>query len=116
MKKTQVTISGKQITLNLGVNYFYKFFLEATGIDLIKEGLVEVQSVRIFDYVAGFIYAGAKAESMLTKQPFELTFDAVSHEVMSMNEKEASELLMTCALLMSGEKKDDDPNAVTQGD
>lgn len=33
-KKITITLFDKELTLNFGVNYFYKYFKEATGIDL----------------------------------------------------------------------------------
>lgn len=33
-KKTTIVFNGNEIVLNFGVSYFYKYFKEATGIDL----------------------------------------------------------------------------------
>lgn len=113
-KQLTISIGGDDITLNLGVNYFYKYFKEATGIDLIKEGIVDIQSVKIFDYTIGFIYAGYAAECKMNALPIVHKPETVEDWVMRMNDTEATEILLKCSAAMSGKTVDEIKNAETQ--
>lgn len=113
-KEAILNVSGKTIHVNFGVNYFYKYFLEATGVDLIASGLIDTQSVKIFDYLAGFLYAGNKAHCSLTDQRFDLSKEKVEKMVYSMDEKGATELLTECLATMAGTTVDELKNGTTQ--
>lgn len=112
-RKITIQAGGQQYPLNLGINRFYKYFMEATGIDLLAQGLVSVESVRVFDYVAGFLYAGHRAECVLNKQPCNLTFDQAREIVLDMTEKEASDILVQVTVCYMGgkEEKNAEPQA-----
>ena len=106
-KVKTLTLAGKKYKLNVGIPYFHKFFIEATGVDLIKQGLIDAASVKSFEYTAGFIYAGVKAEHALHKTSCDLKFEDVQHEVMGMSEDAAGELFTECLALYSGMSVED---------
>jgi hypothetical protein len=113
-KVKTLSLNGKDVVVNFGINYFYRYFLEATGVDLIANGLVDIGTVKVFDYLAAFIYAGHKAECSFNRQKCELPFEDCQHEVLSMSEVEATKLLTECFTLLSGKTEDEEKNVKAQ--
>lgn len=114
-KVKTLQVRDKNVVVNFGVNYFYKYFLEATGVDLIADGLVNLGSVKIFDYLAAFIYSGYRAEcSLKGEKKIEIKFEDFQHEVLSMSEQGASDLLTECFSLLAGKAEDDEKNVQAQ--
>lgn len=113
-KEKDLNISGRIVPVNFGINYFYKYFLEATGIDLIAQGLIDVNTVKVFDYTAGFIYAGHKAHCSLKKTECNISSEDAMDMIYSMSEKDATEMLTECLALMAGKTVDELKNGTTQ--
>jgi hypothetical protein len=103
VKKVNISLGSETLTLNLGVNYFYKFCKEATGIDLIKDGVAEVESIRLFDYAKGLVYGGYAAECAINKVAPSLTPDDVEYHIMSMGVGGVMDIVQKCAAAMNGD-------------
>lgn len=103
-KEKTLIIAGKEYPVTLGVNYFPRYFEEGTGIDLIKQGILSVTEVsnKAFLFLAGFIYAGHRANCSLYNKPCELSFEDADRMVMSMTEEETSKLFNECFALYLG--------------
>lgn len=97
-------VAGREYPVNFGINYYYKFFLEATGIDLIEKGILSLNeaSIKSFDYTAGFLYAGHKAHCKMVKKDCTLTYEDALDIVMCLSEPEASALFLECFALNVG--------------
>jgi hypothetical protein len=111
MKKTNITINGIILPLNLGVNYFYKYCKEATGIDLIADGMVDIKSVRLFDYAKGLVYGGYAAECSVNKTPIVHTPADIEAMVMSSTTEEVTDIIVQCSACMQGTTVDQVKNA-----
>lgn len=114
MKQKTLIIAGQHYAVNFGVNYFYRYFLEATGVDLIQNGLIDLKSIKIFDYLAGFLYAGCKAECSMKDVECTIAYKDADRIVMSITEQQASDLFIECAALMNGMESEDLKNATAQ--
>jgi hypothetical protein len=77
-KKVTLSIAGKEVVCNFGVNYLYKFFKEVTGKDLMVDGLTGITTSEVFDIVPALFYSGYKADRATEKQPAELTHEDFS--------------------------------------
>lgn len=81
MKKINISLLGRDLTLNFGVGRFYNLFKEATGKDLLtyaeatgSTGLVEI--------VQGIVFAGYYAECKLNKQTPSLSKDEIFEAIL----------------------------------
>lgn len=100
MKKTNIQLAGKELTLNFGANYFVKYFYDSTGIDLIESAEVTFSGdikkyedwERFMKVICGFIYAGLMCDAKLTKYEPALNYDEISDAVYSMSSDEAGKL------------------------
>lgn len=82
-KKINISLDGKEITLNFGIARFYNLFKEATGKDLLtyQDGF---DTTKLVEVVQGIVYGGyyadckkEKAEPKFTKDEiFELILDS----------------------------------------
>lgn len=113
-KKFTLAIGGKELVLNIGANYFYEFFEQATGIDLFKEGMVDVGSIKFIKYVKGIIYAGHHAECGVNKLTPEFTKEEIDHLVMCMNEDEITDIFIQYSSVRSGKTIEELKNVVAQ--
>jgi hypothetical protein len=114
MKQKQIKIQDVTLPINLGVNYFYKYFFEMTGVDLIANPKLEgAEGVKMFEYAAAFIAAGYKAECKITKTDELHTKDDIEHMINSMDLLDASKIVIELVNLMNG--GDPNPNAPKKG-
>lgn len=101
-KQGIISISGKDYKVNFSIGYFNEYFAEATGIDLIKQGsiniLFEVDKNAILR-TAGFVYAGRKAQCSFEKKPFDLSFDDAKYIVYCLDENDLAILMKECYAL-----------------
>jgi hypothetical protein len=113
MAKTNntITIEGKECVMNFTCNYFLRYFQEATGVDLIAGDELSVASVKIYDYLSGFIYAGHKAECSLNKKPCEITKEDAEHYVMSMSTEEAVKMMTDLGVVQTISEKNGNSQA-----
>jgi hypothetical protein len=115
MNKTNtLKISGRSIEVNFSVNYFFKYFLEATGIDLLDEKPINVEesnTSKIFDYLSGLIYAGNKAKHSLEKTEGALTKEEATDMVFCLTPVDAITLLGECMSILNPDEKNVPPQA-----
>jgi hypothetical protein len=90
-KKINISLLGKELTLNFGVARFYNLFKEATGKDILNytevtgtTGLVEI--------VQGIVYGGYYAECKLNKVNPELTKDEIFENILDSESTLISEI------------------------
>jgi hypothetical protein len=108
MKEKNLIISGKSISVNFSVNYFFKYFVKETGIDLLSENPINVEendTTKVFDYLAMLIYAGNKAKHSLDKTEGALSKEDATDIVYSMTPVDALLLLGECTKLLGGDEK-----------
>lgn len=91
-KKLTLSVNGQEVTCNFGINYFYKHFHEATGIDMLIEGLKGIDSTKMFEIVPAIYYAGYRAECSLKREDPKLKKDDFEHHVLSADEATAAKL------------------------
>lgn len=87
-----VSLGGKELKLNFGVNRFYHLFKEGTGIDLMTFG-EGIDSDKLVLFAKGFIYAGYMSECKLNKQTPEFSKDDLFEMVMDADSSLPAELL-----------------------
>jgi hypothetical protein len=92
-KKIKLVVGEQEVTCNFGVNYFYKHFQEASGIDMLVDGLKGIQTTKIFDVLPAIYFAGYKAECSINMQEVKLTKDQFEHHVLSADESTAGQML-----------------------
>ena len=98
--------------LNLSVNYFYKYFLQITGKDLLLDSRLEDASgVKAFDYAAAFIAAGHQAWAKVEKKEVRMTYDEVEEKINSMPLSEAGGIVIEMVQMVS---RGADPNGKPQ--
>lgn len=114
-KKIKLLIAEQEVTCNFGVNYFYKHFNEATGIDMLVDGLKGIESTKIFDLVPAIYYAGYRAECSVSKQAASLTKDQFEHYVLSGNEATATKMLTEYLTCVTPAEKTGELEAQTTG-
>lgn len=112
-KSNSLIISGRTIRVNFSVNYFFKYFLEATGIDLLNEtsAIEESNTIKVFDHLSGLVYAGNRAQHSLDKTDGALSFDDAKDLVYSMTPVDAVVLLSECVNTLNGGEKNAQPQA-----
>lgn len=112
MRKIQV--ANHELELNLKANYFYKFFLEITGVDLIENPVIsDAKGIKSFDYAAAFIAAGHLAHSKVSGVEPKLTREQIEHEIGSMEIEKASTIVIELVTMMNG--GDPNPQAPKKG-
>lgn len=80
-KKMTVSLGGKDLVLNFGVNRFYHLFKEGTGHDILNLGEgFDIDKLVLF--AQGFIYAAYYSECKLNKVAPEFTKDEIFEFVM----------------------------------
>lgn len=87
-----MTIDGKTIPVNFGVNWFYKFYNETSGKDLMTGFAVET-SLQVLEFCVNIYYAGYMAASKMDKFTPEITKEQIEDHVMSLNMAEATKLM-----------------------
>lgn len=102
-KKIQLTVAGQSIVCNFGINYFYKYLKELTGIDLLV-GLKDGQTIDILETTPLIYFAGYKAECSLNKKDILLTAEAFQDYVYSMDELGVAKMLEDFTKLINPEK------------
>lgn len=113
-KTLKLQLGGKEVTLNLGINEFYEIFLEETGIDLYKEGLVDIESIKMVKYVKGFVIAGVKANALLNGG--EVNAGELRKAIAVMNVDETMETFLRCAAVRAGKTYEELKNQAAQAE
>jgi hypothetical protein len=107
-KTNSLKISGKSIDVNFSVNYFFKYFLDATGIDLLSEKPINIEesdTTKVFDYLSGLIYAGNKAKHSVEKTEGALTKEEATDMVYCLTPVDAIVLLTECMKILNPDEK-----------
>ena len=80
-KKINISLNGKDLTLNFGVARFYNLFKEATGKDLLtyQSGF---DTTSLVEVVQGIVYGGYYAECKKEKTNPVLTKDEIFESVL----------------------------------
>lgn len=108
----QITVDGLQLELNLSVNYFYRYFLQITGKDLLLDSrLDDATGVKAFDYAAAFIAAGHQAWAKVEKKDPKITHEQLDDRINSLPLDEAAKIVVEMVQMISG---DADPNGKPQ--
>lgn len=119
MNKTNIlNISGKTIRVNFSVNYFFKYFFETTGIDLLGEKAIDIEesnTIKVFEQLSALVYAGNKAQHSLDKQDGALSLEQASDLVYSLTPVDAIILLGECVKIINGDEKNVPPQAAKKG-
>jgi hypothetical protein len=104
-KKLSLKIGEKEVVLNFGVNWFFEFYKNDSGHDLVKDpglDLMDLKSTQLFSYLKSMIWAGYQSECAINKTPLELTKGDVEDFVMSGTENAAVELMWAITACGSG--------------
>jgi hypothetical protein len=119
MNKTNIlNISGKTIRVNFSVNYFFKYFFETTGIDLLGEKSIDVEesnTIKVFEQLSALVYAGNKAQHSLDKTDGALSIEEANDLVYSLTPVDAIILLGECVKIINGDEKNVPPQAAKKG-
>jgi hypothetical protein len=94
-KKLTISIEGNEVVLNFGVNWFFEFYKNDSGHDLVKDpemSLLDLGSIDLFKYLQSMVWAGYQANCKITKEPLKLTREQVQDLVMSGSEGDATDL------------------------
>lgn len=113
-KKMTLQLGGQNLVLNYGVNYFYKYFKEGTGMDLLTFSKTEIDSVSLIEFVAGLIYAGHMAESKISNTNHTLTKQQVDEYVWALSPEESGKIFEQYNNLMSEGKETGEPGGQTE--
>jgi hypothetical protein len=101
--QSTITIQGVELELNLKVVYFYKFFQQLTGKDLLVDSdLSDAKGVKSFDYAAAFIAAGHQAHSKIAGTAPKMTKDAIEFTISSIPMEEAALIVVNMVSLING--------------
>lgn len=92
-KKVTIEINGKEAVCDFGVNWYYKFYYEATGKDLLVTGLQSLASSEMFDMLPALFFAAYKAECKMTKKDPELELKDFEELLLSSDEAFAGKML-----------------------
>lgn len=113
-KEKTLIVAGKQIPVNFEINYFFKYFKEASGVDLLKGKLDidETDTIAVLEWLTSLIYAGNNAYQKLHKKKNPLTADEAQDLVFTLTPVEGLSLLMDGVKLIGSE--DDEKNATPQ--
>jgi hypothetical protein len=103
---TVIKIGEVSFNLNLTVNWFYKYFLEITGIDLLATPrLDDATGVKAFEYAAAFISAGYQAQCKLDKTEVKYSKDVIEDMIMSLDAAKATEIVLQLVSEISPKEK-----------
>jgi hypothetical protein len=112
MNTPKIKVAGEELTLNLSTNYFYKFFYQITGIDLVAHPTIpDAEGIKMFDYAAAFIAAGYKANCKIEGQEEKLTKETIEHLINSMELDEAGRIVVELVALMNADTKGDNDSS-----
>jgi hypothetical protein len=104
--QTTVSIGELKLSLNLSVNWFYKYFLEITGIDLLANPRLEdATGVKSFEYAAAFVAAGYRAQCKMDKTEVKHTKEEIEDMIMSLDPVEAVGIVLQLTSEMGGKEK-----------
>jgi hypothetical protein len=109
-KKLSLKIGEKEVSLNFGVNWFFEFYKNDSGHDLVKDPnleLLDLRSIEVFSYLKNMIWAGYQAECKMQKVPTELSREDVENYIMGGTEQQAADLVwvfMACSYGLTVEK------------
>jgi hypothetical protein len=104
--QTKITIGEVDFNLNLTVNWFYKYFLEITGIDLLANPRLEdATGVKAFEYAAAFVAAGYQANCRMNKTEVKHTKEAIEEMIMSLDPVQAVGIVLQLTTEMGGKEK-----------
>lgn len=112
-KEKTLLIADREIPVNFSINYFFKFFRDKTGVDLLsnqKINLDESDTIAVFDYLSSLVFAGNNAYSKLHKTSA-LSNEEASDLVYTMTPEDALKLLVDTTQVLKG---DDEKNATPQ--
>lgn len=101
-KKMTLRIGDKEVILNLGVNYFYKYFKEVTDIDLFANPYLDVMSIKLIEYTKGYIMAGHKAHCSVSWSSEVITLEELDHFLMSQDDAYISDRFMEISAMRAG--------------
>jgi hypothetical protein len=100
---TKIIIGKNQFSLNLSVNWFYKYFLEITGIDLLANPRLEdATGVKAFEYAAAFVAAGYQAQCKMDKTEVKFSKDQIEDMIMSLDPASAVGIVLQLTSEMGG--------------
>jgi len=103
-KKMTLNIAGKDYVLNFGVNWFYEFYKQDSGHDLIKDPaftVVDMQSTELFNVVQSLVFAGIKTEAAIKgTEPLEKS--EVTKYIMCIDVADVTDLLWKIIACISG--------------
>jgi len=107
-KKLTLEIKGKPYELNFGINYFFEFYKNDSGHDLIKDPAfenIDLQSTQVFNLVQSLIWAGIKAEAALhDREVSEETREKIRKYVMGLDVLQTVELMNKITECIAGGK------------
>lgn len=102
---TNLTIEGKEVSLDFGANWFYEHYKEDSGIDLMKDNLkVDVNSMEILSVNQSLIWAAYQTNCSIKEVQPEVTRAQVKKFVMSMDLVKAYELFVKLLTAKCGGK------------
>lgn len=100
-----LSIGGKDYALNFGVNWFYEFYKQDSGHDLIKDPsftLKDTGSTEVFSVIQSLMWAGYKSECRVNKQPEELLREDIENHVMGCDTESVVNTLWELIACISG--------------
>ena len=104
--QTIITIGEVKFSLNLSVNWFYKYFLEITGIDLLANPRLEdATGVKSFEYAAAFVAAGYQPQCRMDKSEVKYSKDQIEEMIMSLDPVQAVGIVLQLTTEMGGSEK-----------
>lgn len=104
-RKIKLSISGKDVVLNFGINWMYEHFFNDTGIDIIKDSdkLDEMSTgIGFYKILIAYIWAGHLAECSLNNTDPVITRDEVTRYIMSGDENHVREIAELIIMARSG--------------
>ena len=91
MKKMNISLGGKELVLNFGVNRFYHLFKEGTGHDIMTLG-EGFDISKLVMFAQGFVYAAYYSECKLNKETPAFTKDEIFELIMDADVKLPNEI------------------------
>lgn len=113
-KEKELIIADKEVPVNFEINYFFKFFRDKTGVDLLSNSKLNIDdsdTIAVFDYLSSLLFAGNNAYQKLHKKEDPLSSDEVQDLIYTMTPVDALTLLQECSTVLRG---DDEKNATPQ--
>jgi hypothetical protein len=104
--QTKINIGEVEFNLNLTVNWFYKYFLEITGTDLLANPRLEdATGVKAFEYAAAFVAAGYQAECRMNKTEVKFSKETIEDMIMSLDPVQAVGIVLQLTSEMGGKEE-----------